>query len=120
MLRFAQALIAQMAQTALCNTAHTAEQQLCRWLLLSLDGLPSSEQTIPRELLAEMPGLRSDEVTQAVMGLWAAGSIQYRRGKILVLDRPKLARRSCECYGLVKRESERLLPRRHDTLEALA
>jgi hypothetical protein len=87
---------------------------------LSLDGLPSNERTTTQELLADRPDMRNDEVTQAVLGLWAGGSIQYRRGKIVVLDRPKLERRACECYGLMKRESSRLLPRRHTALEALA
>jgi hypothetical protein len=118
MLRFARTLIAQMAQTALCNVVHTAEQQLCRWLLLSLDGLPSNERTTP-ELLEELPGMHGDELIQAGLGLWAAESIQYRRGKITVLNRAKLENRACECYGLMKRESGQLLSGRRTALEAL-
>ena len=112
LLRYTQALITQMAQTAVCNRHHSVEQQLCRWLLLSLDRLPSNELSMTQELIANMLGVRREGVTEAAGRLQAAGLIQYQRGKITVLDRPKLEARVCECYAVVKRESDRLLPKR--------
>jgi len=109
LLRYTQALITQMAQTAVCNRHHTVEQQLCRWLLLSLDRLPSNELTMTQELIANMLGVRREGVTEAAGHLQAAGLIHYSRGKITVLDRAKLEARVCECYAVVKRESDRLL-----------
>jgi CRP-like cAMP-binding protein len=109
-LRYTQALITQMAQTAVCNRHHSVEQQLCRWLLLSLDRLPSNELTMTQELIANMLGVRREGVTQAAGELQEAGLIHYSRGHITVLDRPKLEKRVCECYAVVKRESDRLLP----------
>ena len=112
LLRFTQALITQMAQTAVCNRHHTVEQQLCRWLLLSLDRLPSNDLIMTQELIANMLGVRREGVTEAAGHLQQAGLIQYQRGHITVLDRSKLAERVCECYAVVKRESDRLLGRR--------
>ena len=109
LLRYTQALITQMAQTAVCNRHHAVEQQLCRWLLLSLDRLHSSELIMTQELIANMLGVRREGVTQAAGNLQAAGLIHYSRGRITVLDRPKLEARVCECYAVVKRESDRLL-----------
>ena len=109
LLRYTQALITQMAQTAVCNRHHSVQQQLCRWLLLSLDRLPSSELIMTQELIANMLGVRREGVTEAAGHLQAAGIIHYSRGKITVLDRAKLEVRVCECYGVVKRESDRLL-----------
>ena len=109
-LRYTQALITQMAQTAVCNRHHTVDQQLCRWLLLSLDRLPSNELMMTQELIANMLGVRREGVTEAAGKLQAAGLIRYHRGKITVLDRPRLEQRVCECYGVVKREFDRLLP----------
>jgi CRP-like cAMP-binding protein len=111
LLRYTQSLITQMAQTAVCNRHHAVEQQLCRWLLLSLDRLPSNELTMTQELIANMLGVRREGVTEAAGKLQAAGMIEYSRGKITVLDRPKLEARVCECYSVVKQESDRLLPR---------
>jgi CRP-like cAMP-binding protein len=110
LLRYTQALITQMAQTAVCNRHHTVEQQLCRWLLLSLDRLPSNELTMTQDLIANMLGVRREGVTEAAGHLQVAGVIHYSRGKITVLDRPKLEARVCECYAVVKREYDRLLP----------
>ena len=110
LLRYTQALITQMAQTAVCNRHHALEQQLCRWLLLSLDRLHSNELTMTQELIANMLGVRREGVTEAAGKLQAAGLIHYSRGKITVLDRPKLEARVCECYVVVKREYDRLLP----------
>ena len=110
MLRFTQALIAQMTQTAACNRHHQLHQQLCRWLLLSLDRLPGSELPMTQELIAAMLGVRREGVTKAALGLQQAGLIRYRRGMISVLDRQGLERRACECYAVVKREYDRLLP----------
>jgi CRP-like cAMP-binding protein len=110
LLRYTQALITQMAQTAVCNRHHAVEQQLCRWLLLSLDRLPSNELTMTQELIANMLGVRREGVTEAAGKLQAQGLIHYSRGKITVLDRPKLEARVCECYAVVKREYGRLLP----------
>ena|SRR5690606_17070485 len=111
LLRFTQALITQMAQTAVCNRHHTIEQQLCRWLLLSLDRLQSNELQMTQELIANMLGVRREGVTEAAGDLQHAGVIKYRRGHITVLDRKKLERRVCECYAVVKRESDRLMSR---------
>jgi CRP-like cAMP-binding protein len=110
LLRYTQALITQMAQTAVCNRHHSVEQQLCRWLLLSLDRLPANELTMTQELIANMLGVRREGVTEAAGKLQAKGLIHYSRGKIIVLDRPKLEARVCECYAVVKREYGRLLP----------
>lgn len=110
LLRYTQALITQMAQTAVCNRHHSLDQQLCRWLLLSLDRLPSNELVMTQELIANMLGVRREGVTEAAGHLQAAGLIQYRRGLITVLDRPGLEQRTCECYAVVKREYDRLLP----------
>jgi len=110
LLRYTQALLTQMAQTAVCNRHHSVDQQLCRWLLLSLDRLPSNELTMTQELIANMLGVRREGVTAAAGKLQDAGLIQYRRGKITVVDRPGLEARVCECYGVVKKESDRLLP----------
>ncbi len=112
LLRYTQVLITQMAQTAVCNRHHSVEQQLCRWLLLSLDRLPSNEVSMTQELLANMLGVRREGVTEAAGKLQTAGLIQYNRGHINVLDRKKLEERVCECYAVVKRESDRLLPER--------
>ena len=109
LLRYTQALITQMAQTAVCNRHHTVEQQLCRWLLLSLDRLPTNQLSMTQELIANMLGVRREGVTEAAGKLQAEGLIHYSRGKITVLDRPKLEARVCECYAVVKRESDRLL-----------
>lgn len=109
LLRFTQALITQMAQTAVCNRHHAVEQQLCRWLLLSLDRLSTSEIRMTQELIANMLGVRREGVTEAAGRLQEAGLIRYHRGQIEVLDRPGLERRVCECYEVVKRESDRLL-----------
>ena len=111
-LRYTQALITQMAQTAVCNRHHSVEQQLCRWLLLSLDRLPSNELTMTQELIANMLGVRREGVTEAAGNLQKDGLIHYSRGKITVMNRPKLEQRVCECYAVVKREFDRLLPHR--------
>ncbi len=110
LLRYTQALITQMAQTAVCNRHHSVDQQLCRWLLLSLDRLASNELTMTQELIANMLGVRREGVTEAAGKLQADGLIRYQRGKITVLDRPRLEARSCECYQVVKTEFDRLLP----------
>lgn len=110
LLRYTQALIAQMTQTAVCNRHHSLEQQLCRWLLLSLDRLPSNELKMTQELIANMLGVRREGVTEAAGRLQASGLIHYSRGRITVLDRPKLEKRVCECYAVVKKEMDRLLP----------
>jgi CRP-like cAMP-binding protein len=111
LLRYTQALITQMAQTAVCNRHHTLDQQLCRWLLLSLDRLPGSELAMTQELIANMLGVRREGVTECALKLQADGLIKYARGRITVLDRVRLERRTCECYAVVKREYDRLLPR---------
>ena len=108
-LRYTQALITQMAQTAVCNRHHSVEQQLCRWLLISLDRLMSNELVMTQELIANMLGVRREGVTEAAGKLQDDGLIQYSRGHIKVLDRPALELRVCECYGVVRRETERLL-----------
>ena len=110
LLRYTQALITQMAQTAVCNRHHSVDQQLCRWLLLSLDRLSSSELSMTQELIANMLGVRREGVTEAAGKLQDAGLIRYSRGKITVLDRAGLEARSCECYHVVKAEFDRLLP----------
>jgi CRP-like cAMP-binding protein len=111
LLRFTQALITQMAQTAVCNRHHSVDQQLCRWLLLSLDRLASNDLVMTQELIANMLGVRREGVTEAAGKLQLAGLIQYSRGHITVLDRLGVEARSCECYAVVKAESDRLLPR---------
>ena len=110
LLRYTQALLTQMAQTAVCNRHHSVDQQLCRWLLLSLDRLSSNELTMAQELIANMLGVRREGVTEAAGKLQDAGAIRYSRGRITVLDRPALEAQACECYAVVKRESDRLLP----------
>ena len=115
LLRYTQALITQMAQTAVCNRHHSVEQQLCRWLLLSLDRLPWNELSMTQELIANMLGVRREGVTEAAGRLQTDGLIHYSRGHIKVLDRPKLEQRVCECYAVVKRESDRLLPKKTAT-----
>ena len=110
LLRYTQALLTQMAQTAVCNRHHSIDQQLCRWLLLSLDRLPTDELTMTQELIANMLGVRREGVTEAARKLQAAGLIQYSRGRIAFIDRAGLERRCCECYEVVKRECDRLLP----------
>ncbi len=109
-LRFTQALITQMAQTAVCNRHHALEQQLCRWLLLSLDRLPGNELMMTQELIANMLGVRREGVTEAAGKLQNDGLIKYSRGHITVLDRQQLEKRVCECYAVVKKELDRLLP----------
>jgi len=110
LLRYTQALITQMSQTAVCNRHHSVDQQLCRWLLLSLDRLQSNELSMTQELIANMLGVRREGVTEAAGKLQDAGLIRYRRGTITVLDRPGVEARSCECYQVVKTEFDRLLP----------
>jgi len=109
LLRFTQALITQMTQTAVCNRHHSVDQQLCRWLLLMLDRLGSTELRMTQELIANMLGVRREGVTEAAGKLQAQGLIEYRRGRIAVRDRPGLEARVCECYAVVKREYDRLL-----------
>jgi CRP-like cAMP-binding protein len=109
LLRYTQALMTQMAQTAACNRHHTVEQQLCRWLLLTLDRVATRELIMTQELVASMLGVRREGVTEAAGKLQRAGFISYRRGHIAVLDRSGLETRSCECYGVVKKEIDRLL-----------
>ena len=110
LLRYTQALLTQMSQTAVCNRHHSVDQQLCRWLLLSLDRLPSNELTMTQELIANMLGVRREGVTEAAGKLQEAGLIHYSRGQITVIDRPGLEARACECYQVVKTEFDRLLP----------
>jgi CRP-like cAMP-binding protein len=110
LLRYTQALITQMAQTAVCNRHHSLDQQLCRWLLLSLDRLQGSELVMTQELIANMLGVRREGVTEAALKLQKLGLIRYSRGRITVLDRPGLENRTCECYAVVKKEYDRLLP----------
>ncbi|WP_313952387.1 Crp/Fnr family transcriptional regulator [Accumulibacter sp.] len=109
LLRYTQALLTQMAQTAVCNRRHTLEQQLCRWLLMTLDRLPTNELVMTQELVASMLGVRREGVTDAAGNLQRAGCISYRRGHIAVLDRTGLETRACECYAVVKKEMSRLL-----------
>jgi len=110
LLRYTQALLTQMAQTAVCNRHHTLDQQFCRWLLLSVDRLPSDELVMTQELIANMLGVRREGVTEAAGNVQKAGLIRYHRGHITVLDRPGLEARVCECYAVVKKEFDRLLP----------
>jgi CRP-like cAMP-binding protein len=110
LLRYTQALITQMAQTAVCNRHHSLDQQLCRWLLLSLDRLQGDELVMTQELIANMLGVRREGVTEGALKLQQAGLIRYARGHITVLDRTGLEKRTCECYAVVKREYDRLLP----------
>ena len=112
LLRYTQALLTQMAQTAVCNRHHSLDQQLCRWLLLSLDRLSGNDLVMTQELIANMLGVRREGVTEAAGRLQAAGMIKYSRGHITVVDRPGLEARTCECYAVVKKESDRLLPNR--------
>jgi CRP-like cAMP-binding protein len=114
LLRYTQALLTQMAQTAVCNRHHSVDQQLCRWLLLSLDRLVSNKLTMTQELIANMLGVRREGVTDAAGKLQKLGVIQYARGRITVLDRPKLEKLCCECYAVVKKETDRLSPRPED------
>jgi CRP-like cAMP-binding protein len=111
LLRYTQALITQMAQTAVCNRHHSVDQQLCRWLLLSLDRLSSNQLTMTQELIAHMLGVRREGVTEAAGKLHKLGVLEYRRGKITVLDRSRLEQLCCECYAVVKKETDRLLTR---------
>ena len=110
LLRYTQALITQMAQTAVCNRHHSLDQQLCRWLLLSLDRLSTNELVMTQELIANMLGVRREGVTEAALKLQKQGVIRYVRGHITVLDRPALERSTCECYAVVRDEYKRLLP----------
>ena len=110
LLRYTQALITQMSQTAVCNRYHTLDQQLCRWLLLSLDRLDGNELVMTQELIANMLGVRREGVTDSASRLQHAGLIRYNRGRITVIDRLGLEKRSCECYAVVKKEYDRLLP----------
>ena len=110
LLRYTQALITKMAQTAVCNRHHSLDQQLCRWLLLSLDRPRGNELVMTQELIANMLGVRREGVTEGAIKLQKASLIKYSRGRITVLDRPGLEGRSCECYAVVKREYDRLLP----------
>ncbi|MCB1966353.1 MAG: Crp/Fnr family transcriptional regulator, partial [Candidatus Accumulibacter sp.] len=110
LLRYTQALLTQMAQTAVCNRHHSLDQQLCRWLLLSIDRLPSNELVMTQELIANMLGVRREGVTEAAGNLQRAGLIAYQRGRITILDRARLEARCCECYAVVRKEFERLLP----------
>jgi len=110
LLRYTQALLTQMAQTAVCNRHHSLDQQLCRWLLLSLDRLDSNDLVMTQELIANMLGVRREGVTEAAGNLQRDGLIEYRRGHITVLDRTGLEHRTCECYTVVEKEYKRLLP----------
>ena len=110
LLRYTQALITQMSQTAVCNRHHTLDKQLCRWLLLSLDRLDGIDLVMTQELIANMLGVRREGVTEAALKLQNAGLISYSRGHIKVLDRPGIEKRTCECYMVVKKEYNRLLP----------
>jgi CRP-like cAMP-binding protein len=112
LLRYTQALITQMTQTAACNRHHTLDQQLCRWLLLSLDRLRANELVMTQELIANMLGVRRESVTEAAFKLQQAGLISYARGHISVLDRSGIEKRTCECYAVVKSEYDRLLPKK--------
>ena len=110
LLRYTQALITQMVQTAACNRHHSLDQQLCRWLLLSLDRLEGRDLVMTQELIANLLGVSREGVTEAALALQEAGLIRYAQGQITVLDRPGLEQRSCECYAVVKKECDRLLP----------
>jgi CRP-like cAMP-binding protein len=122
LLRYTQSLITQMAQTAVCNRHHSIDQQLCRWLLLSLDRLSNNELTMTQELIANMLGVRREGVTEAAGKLQKLGVIDYCRGHITVLDRLKLESLCCECYAVVKQETDRLLPyhMNHQTKKQMA
>jgi CRP-like cAMP-binding protein len=111
LLRYTQALLTQMAQTSVCNRHHSVDQQLCRWLLLNLDRLGSNRLEMTQELIAHILGVRREGVTEAAGHLQRAGLIEYHRGHITVLDRPGLEARTCECYGLLRSEYDRLLPK---------
>jgi CRP-like cAMP-binding protein len=113
LLRYTQALLTQMSQTAVCNRHHSVDQQLCRWLLLSLDRLSHNQLTMTQELIANMLGVRREGVTAAAGKLQKLGAIRYARGRITVLDRPLVEQLCCECYSVVKRETDRLLPSPH-------
>ena len=115
MLRYAQAMITQMSQTAVCNRHHGVDQQLCRWLLLSLDRLPGNEVVMTQEQIAKILGVRREGVTAAALALQKAGLIEYTRGRIAVLDRTGLEQRTCECYAVVKAEYDQLLPDEAET-----
>jgi CRP-like cAMP-binding protein len=110
LLRYTQALLTQMAQTAVCNRRHSLDQRLCRWLLMNLDRLPSNDLVVTQDLIANMLGVRREGVNEAARKLQRAGLIQYSRGRIVVLDRAGIEARTCECYAVVKKESARLLP----------
>jgi len=110
LLRYTQALLTQMAQTAVCNRHHSLDKQLCRWLLLSMDRLEGNELVMTQELISNMLGVRREGVTEAAPRLQTAGLIRYSRGRITVLDRPGLEKRTCECYAVVKNECDRLFP----------
>jgi CRP-like cAMP-binding protein len=110
LMRYTRALITQMAQTAVCNRHHSVDRQLCRWLLLSLDRLPGNQVKITQELIANMLGVRLEGITEAAGKLQKQGVVRYSRGQITVVDRARLEQLSCECYAVVKRESDRLLP----------
>ena len=110
LLRYTQALITQMTQTAVCNRHHSVEQQLCRWLLLCLDRVPGSELRMTQELMANMLGVRREGVTEAAGVLQKQGAIEYKRGRITVLNRPLIEKLSCECYAVVRKETDRLMP----------
>lgn len=112
LLRYTQSLVTQIAQTAVCNHHHTIEQRLCRWLLMSFDRLPSGQLKTTQELIANMLGVRLEGVTESAMHLQDAGLIRYSRGRITIVDRPKLEEWACECYAVVKDEANRLLPRK--------
>lgn len=112
LLRYTQALITQMAQTAVCNRHHSLDQQLCRWLLLSLDRLEGNQLVMTQELIANMLGVRREGVTEGALNLQKSGLISYSRGRITVLDRTGLEKRTCECYAVVKNEYDRLLPKK--------
>jgi len=114
LLRYTQALITQMAQTAVCNRHHSIEQQLCRWLLLSADRLPTNVISMTQDLIANMLGVRREGVTASAGKLQDAGIIHYSRGRITIIDRPKLEAHVCECYAVVKKEFDRLLPEKVD------
>jgi CRP-like cAMP-binding protein len=116
LLLYTQALITQMTQTAACNRHHSLEQQLCRWLLLSLDRLPTNELNMTQELIANMLGVRREGVTKAAGNLQEAGLIKYQRGRITILKRAGLEKRTCECYAVVKKEYDRLLPHKKAVL----
>ena len=110
LLRYTQALITQVAKTAVCNRHHSLDQQLCRWLLLSLDRLQGNELVMTQELIANMLGVRREGVTEGALKLQKAGLIRYARGRITVLDRAGLEQATCECYAVVRKEYDRLLP----------